>query len=144
VCTSSRSVISSRLTAGNFPDYRKILPKQFTTECVILKEDFIVALKKAVVVSDVSKQVRLSVSSKTKTISITSKNTVMGEMKEDIDGTIEGDDIELHFNHKYIFDCVQSIPVDSLKLSFSGQSKPVVIQGISDGTFLYLVMPMNK
>jgi DNA polymerase III sliding clamp (beta) subunit (PCNA family) len=50
----------------------------------------------------------------------------------------------VNFNHKYIADCFQSIDTDSVALSFGGPTKPLVIKGVSDKSFLYLVMPMNK
>ena len=38
----------------------------------------------------------------------------------------------------------QSIDSDSISLSFNGLNKPMVIRGVSDKTFTYLVMPMNR
>ena len=57
---------------------------------------------------------------------------------------LPGEEIEINFNHKYIIDCFQSIDCDSVSLSFNGLNKPVVIKGIGDKTFTYLVMPMNR
>ena len=39
---------------------------------------------------------------------------------------------------------MQSIDSDSVSLSFCGISKPLTIKGVSDKTFTYIVMPMNK
>ena len=61
-----------------------------------------------------------------------------------LQATIEGEEIEINFNHKYIIDCFQSIDSDSVSLSFNGLNKPMVIRGTSDKTFTYLVMPMNR
>jgi DNA polymerase III sliding clamp (beta) subunit (PCNA family) len=58
--------------------------------------------------------------------------------------TITGEEIEINFNHKYIIDCFQSIDSDSVSLSFNGLNKPMVIKGVSDKSFTYLVMPMNR
>ncbi len=144
VFTTGTITLSSRLTSGTFPEYRKIIPKQFFTECIILKEDIVNVLKKAAIVSDVTKQVNISIQSDEKTVICTSKNSTTGEMKEEVTATIEGQSLSLNFNQKYMIDCFQSIPVDSVKLSFAGPSKPLIITGVSDGSFLYVVMPMNK
>ena len=72
------------------------------------------------------------------------KNNDVGEYTEDVLGKVSGDLIEVSFNYKYIIDCFQSIDCDSISLSFSDINKPMVIRGVSDKSFLYLVMPMNK
>jgi DNA polymerase-3 subunit beta len=143
-CKTTQYSLTSRLTSGTFPDYKKILPKTYTTESIVLKEDLIISLKKAGVMSDTTKHIRLRVSTEDKKVTITSKNGVMGDTHEELTGTIEGESVELSFNERFIQDCFQSIPVDTIKLGFSGVGKPLVIQGVSDGSFLYLVMPMNK
>jgi N6-L-threonylcarbamoyladenine synthase len=51
---------------------------------------------------------------------------------------------ENNFNYKYITDCFQSIDTDSLNLEFNGLNRPLVIRGVNDKSFLYLVMPINK
>jgi DNA polymerase III sliding clamp (beta) subunit (PCNA family) len=61
-----------------------------------------------------------------------------------VDAVVEGDDISINVNHRYFTDCFQSITTDSLSLNFNGQAKPIIVQGIGDTSFLYLVMPMNQ
>lgn len=144
VFTTGTVTLYSRLTSGTFPEYRKIIPKQFFTECILLKDDMVNVLKKAAIVSDASKQINLSVGVEEKAVICTSKNSTTGEMKESVVATIEGQSLSLNFNQKYVIDCFQSVLVDSVKLSFAGPSKPLIISGVSDGSFLYVVMPMNK
>jgi DNA polymerase III subunit beta len=139
-----QSYFTTRLTTGTFPDYKKILPKSFSTEVIVLKDDISVALKRAAVVSDTTKQIHIEIDPEEKLFTVSSQNSTMGEMTESIMGTVEGEKLSLNFNQRYLVDCFQSIPVDSVKLGFAGMGKPLVIQGISDKSFLYLVMPMNK
>ena len=61
-----------------------------------------------------------------------------------IDAALSGNSIELNFNYKYIYDCFQSVARDSLSLYMSGENKPLVIQGVGDKSFMYLVMPLNQ
>ena len=62
-------------------------------------------------------------------LDIESKNNDIGEYKESINASVSGDDIELNFNNKYVTDCIQSIPSDSLILNFGGIGKPLTING---------------
>jgi DNA polymerase-3 subunit beta len=134
----------SRLIDGSFPDYKQIIPKTFSATITVLKEDLMNSIKTSNIFSDSLNQVKLKVNAKNKSLSIESKNNDIGEYQEAINASISGNDLELNFNNKYIIDCMQSIPSDSLTLSFGGVGKPLAISGASDKSFLYIVMPMNR
>ncbi len=136
--------IVSRLIDGSFPDYKQIIPKIFTASATVLKNDFINSIKTSNIFSDSLNQVKLKVSVKNKSLDIESKNNDIGEYKESVNASVSGEEIELNFNNKYVTDCVQSIPSDSLILSFGGAGKPLIINGSNDKSFLYIVMPMNR
>jgi len=135
----------SRIIDGVFPDYHQILPKSFITEVVILKQDFINALKISNIFSDKFNQIKLAIDPKKKIFDIQTKNSDVGENKTAVSAALSGEPIEVNFNYKYVSDCFQSIEADSLSLQLSGLNKPMLIRPISgDQTFLYIVMPMNR
>ena len=134
----------SRLVDGSFPDYKQIIPKEYVTTATVLKNDLANSIKTSNIFSDSLNQVKIKVDVANKSLDIESKNNDVGEYKESIKASIVGEDIELNFNNKYVIDCVQSIPSESLVLSFGGFGKPLVITGSSDKSFLYIVMPMNR
>lgn len=136
--------LTSRIIEGNFPDYRAIIPKEATSTATLLKQDLITALKTSLIFSDAFNQLTLSLSPKDKRFEIESKNANVGESVQTVDAVLDGEDISINVNHRYFTDCFQSITTDSLSLSFSGQAKPIVIRGVGDQSFLYLVMPMNQ
>ena len=136
--------IVSRIIDGNFPDYGQIIAKDFKTEVIVLKQDLVNVLKLSNVFSDSFNQINLRVSPKDKVLELKAKNSNVGENTNKLVATITGEEIEINFNYKYIIDCFQSIDSDSVSLSFNGLNKPMVIRGVSDKTFTYLVMPMNR
>lgn len=134
----------SRVIDGTFPDYKQIIPKEAKTEVIVLKEDLIRSLKLANVFSDSFNQIAIKVLPHEKLFEITTKNNDVGENHNALVATVTGEDLTLSFNYRYIADCFQSIPTDSVSLSFHGIGKPLIIRGVGDSTFLYLAMPMNK
>jgi len=135
----------SRVIDGVFPDYRQIVPKSYSTEVVVLKEDFWNALKVSNIFSDKFNQIHLSIDPKKKLFEVQTKNSDVGENKTFVDGALTGDQMEINFNYKYIVDCFQSIDADSVSLQLSGLNRPMVIRPVSgDQSFMYLVMPMNR
>ena len=136
---------ASRIIDGVFPDYKQILPKSYVTEAIVLKQDFLNALKISNIFSDKFNQVRLIIDPKEKIFEVHTKNSDVGENQTTIDGALTGDRMEVNFNYKYVVDCLQAIEADSISLQLSGLNKPMVIRPVSgDQTFTYLVMPMNR
>ncbi len=137
--------LTSRIIDGVFPDYHQIVPKNHSTEAVALKQDTINALKVSNVFTDKFNQVKFIIDPKGKLFEIQTKNSDVGENATVVDAALSGEKIEINFNGKYISDCFQSIDADSVSFQLGGLNKPMVIRPASgDGTFMYLVMPMNR
>ncbi len=136
--------ITSRIIDGSFPDYKQIIPKETKTEVTVLKQDLVSALRISNIFSDKFSQVVFTIKPKEKLFRITTKSMDIGENINNLDVVAKGDDLTISFNYKYIIDCFQSVEADSVSLTFFYQSKPMVIRGVGDKSFLYLVMPMNK
>jgi DNA polymerase-3 subunit beta len=134
----------SRVIDGLFPDYKQIIPKEFKTEVIVLKKDLLNVLKMSNIFTDSFNQMNIKVAPENKILEFKTKNSSVGENINRMSATITGEPIEINFNHKYIVDCFQSVNSDSLTLSFNGLNKPLLIKGVSDKTFTYLVMPMNR
>jgi DNA polymerase III subunit beta len=136
--------LMSRVIDATFPDYKQIIPKSFVTEVIVLKQDFVDSLKTSHIFSDKFNQVNVKAMPSKKSFVISTKNSDVGEYTNALDSSVSGQDVEINFNHKYIADCFQSIDADSLQLSISGANKPLVMRGVTDRSFTYLVMPMNR
>ncbi len=136
--------VTSRIIDGSFPDYKSILPKEKTTEVVILKEDLLQTLKKAQIFSDKFGQINLHIYPEKKTFTISARNADVGEIFDSLEAACSGDDLDISFNYKYILDAFQSLQSDSLTLRFAGIGKPLIITGVGNTSFTYLVMPMNR
>jgi len=136
--------LTSRLVDGLFPDYRQIFPKEKKTQVIILKQDLSNALKLANVFSDKFNQITLTIDPKEGLFEISSKNTNVGENSTNLIATVEGEPITVYINYKYLLDCFQSISSESLILEFTEQRRPIIIKGVSEKDFLYLIMPMNR
>ncbi len=134
----------SKVVDGIFPDYKQIIPKEEKTRVVLLKQDLLNSLKISNIFSDNFNQMNISVKPNGKNIEVRTKNANIGENTNKIDANVSGEGVEVNFNYKYIVDCLPSILSDSVSLSFNGISKPLIIKGSSDNTFMYLVMPMNR
>lgn len=135
---------TSRLLDGAFPKYRQILPKSFSTEAVILREDMASALKSLSVFADKFAQVSLQLEPSKKAMLLTSRNPDVGEQISTVKAAVQGDGVAVSFNGRYLADSLQAIGGDSVRLHSNGPGKAMLIKDAADDSFLYLAMPMNR
>ncbi len=142
--SSSGIYLTSRIIDGVFPDYNQIIPKEFETSVIVLKNDIQNALKLSNIFSDKFNQVTLSIEPENKIFEIYAENKDVGENKTRLEGSLKGKSVKINLNSRYILDCFQSIQDDSITINLNGSQKPLIIKGNSDKTFQYLIMPMNR
>ncbi len=134
----------SRVVDATFPNYKEIVPKTSATEATMLKADLTEMLRKARVFSGNDQHVGLHIYPKKKIFTATARSNDVGEMSDSIDAALTGDDLDINFHIGYLSECLSSIESDSVQLSFAGPGRPLVIRGVSDASFMYLVMPLNR
>lgn len=136
----------SRVIDGSFPNYKDIIPKEKDTvaQATLLKADFAEMLRKARVFAGAEMQVGFHLYPSRKIFSATAQSQAVGEMSDTIDAALSGEDLDINFHIGYVGDCLGAIQSDSITLSFAGIGRPLVIRGVSDHSFLYLVMPLNR
>lgn len=134
----------SRTIEGNFPDYKAIIPKEFATDVVFLKQDFLNALKISTIFSDAFFHIKFSIKPEEHSLQIITKNNDVGESSTSVQATLSGQSMDINFNYRYINDSMISLSSDSLNFAFSGPNRPLVIRPVGDTSFMYLVMPMNR
>ena len=135
---------TSRLIDGAFPNYRQIIPKAFTTEAVVLREDLSSALKSLSVFADKFAQVSFTMEPAKKAILLSSRNPDVGEQTSTVRATVSGEQFTMNFNGRYLADSLQAISGESVRIHSNGPGKPLLIKDAGDESFLYLAMPMNR
>ena len=142
--TAQGIYITSRIVSGSFPDYKQIIPKDFQTEVVVLKQDLLNTLKAANIFSDKFNQITFSIDPSKKKFECIAKNSDVGEYSGIIEAAISGDTVSIALNQRYLIECLSMIPQDSITIGLNGGNRALVIRGVSDASFTYLLMPMNR
>ncbi|MFA6476335.1 MAG: DNA polymerase III subunit beta [Candidatus Paceibacterota bacterium] len=136
--------LTLRVIDGNYPDYKQIIPTKFNTELNIKKEDFVSLLKLSTIFSDRFNQIDLTFKPDSNTLEVLSYNQEIGENKSSLVIKIKGEPLVISFNAKYLIDCLSSFSDNTINLRFTETNRPLMIEGITDRSFHYLVMPINK
>jgi len=134
---------TSRLVEGKFPDYKQIIPADYETRATLLEGEFTKIIK---VVSLFSRESAGSITINIKQkgeVEAISSGSQYGESNAFCEARVEGKDVEIVFNSKYILDVLNNISDGDINLSVSGKLNPGVITKDSDKDYIYVIMPLR-
>jgi len=135
-------VLTARLIDGQYPDYKAVIPKEKDKIVTVPRRRFMEALKRISIISlDKFRPVTLEISSSG--INILSQHPDLGEGRELISASYEGEEFSLNFNAKYLIDILDVMTSEEVELCMKDENTPCIITGQDDKGFLGLVMPMS-
>ena len=132
-------VVISRLLEGEFPDYRSVIPGSTENKLKVGREQFLLAVKRAALLSTPDYQaVKLEVF---KNKLVVSKSTPdVGESREEILIEYQGKDLTIGFNPGYLIDVLKNLQDESILFELIDSDKPGVMR---TGGYTYIVLPMR-
>jgi DNA polymerase-3 subunit beta len=132
----------SRLIEGNFPNYTQIIPSTPVSFAIFLKEDLVKSLRIVSFFSDKTQQISLNITEQN--TEMEANNNEVGSTKETLSSTLKGDPFTLKINSKYLEEFLQNISDTSVVMKFTAQNKAIIVQGIQDTNYTYLLMPSYR
>jgi DNA polymerase-3 subunit beta len=138
----------SQLIEGNFPDYNQIVPKSRSTRTVVATQDLLKAVKVAFLFArDAANIIRFNVLPGSELtpgqMIVTGTSTEFGDNVSEIDASIEGDEIEIAFNARYMIDALSVMGTSEVAVETSTPSSPGVLRPVGGDDFLCVIMPMH-
>jgi len=135
-------VLIIRLIEGEFPDYEMVIPKTGRNEMNVQKEDFLMMLRRmSILSSEKYSGVRFKID-KDK-LETTTTNPEIGEAKEIISVSYNGEPLEVGFNPRYFIETLTSMDSEEIVVRFKDEVNPCTIEGDGDPGFLSVIMPMR-
>lgn len=134
-----------RLVEGNFPPYKRVIPEGYTTKAKVTTKSFADALERAsLLAKNGTNVVKFHVISEKNTIVLSSAGE-SGTVSENVSLlSVEGPDIEIYFNAKFMADAIRVSDAEEITLEFGGSaSAPGVMRPNMDESYLYLALPVR-
>lgn len=132
-----------RLSDRTFPNFRTIMPKSQAINAVIPTASFVDALKGVMVTAKDSKN-KVFVDFTADLITVSSTSPELGESKRSIEAVVDGKDIRLAFNAKYLLDFLGVAEHDTIKWGVTSSSFPAEMTPDLEGNgYRYIVMPIT-
>lgn len=141
--SSSFARVFARVTEGAFPAYEQIIPSHFAVSLAVPRAPLIDILRQASIFSGKLYAISLSFSSKNNELSFHTFNQDVGEFSAALIVQGTGEDKEVVCNWRYFLDGVQGFLGDTITLSFTNESTPLLMRNPESSQGFYLVMPMR-
>ena len=136
------SILISKLIDGNFPDYKRVIPKENKNTLKVDRLSFSLAVDRvSTITTDKLPVIKLKIMNNM--VNLTSVNNESGTATEDINVNYSGDEIEIGFNSKYILEMINNLEDETIILDFKDSASPVIAKEESNPDLIYVLMPMR-
>ena len=136
------TVITSRLYVGEFVRKENIYPVDFTTKAIVKRAEIIESIERASVVIRGDKNNLVLLDVKNGKINVTA-NSYLGKVDESISAEIEGKELKIAMNAKYLLDAIKALTEEEIVLSFNSSVSPFTVENVEDKNSQYLVLPVR-
>lgn len=136
------TLVVSRLIEGSFPNYKQIIPTSSNSKAIVDLKEFSSAVKMAALFArQGANNIKIKfIDSK---LVITSVADQVGDNISTVGAEIDGEEIEIAFNARYITDILQVISDKKVIFEVSDKSSPGVIKTDKSKDYLYIIMPLR-
>jgi DNA polymerase-3 subunit beta len=135
------------LIEGNFPNYDSVIPSKHEKEVIMDSAIFNEAMRRTrTMTNDKFNSVRVSIEAGLMTLRVVTPE--VGEYREELGVSYEGEAIEIAFNPEFVLDVLRHIDTDKIMLSLKDAMSPGLFTPVSeentDGSrYLNVVMPIR-
>ncbi|MCL4873593.1 DNA polymerase III subunit beta [bacterium] len=142
VMKRDNTVITVRLLEGEFPDYRRVIPKDNDKVVSAKREDLLSSLKRVSILStDKIKGVKFNFSNSKLVLS--SSSPELGEATEEVDINYSEGDIDIAFNARYFIDVLEALKEEEVRINLKDSLSPGIIRPAGGEDYTYIIMPMR-
>jgi len=139
---NGESRIFTRLLEGDFINYKAFLPTEFKTRAIVPTEAFCVAIERASILSREENNNLIKISIKEDRLIITA-NSEIGRSYEEMPAAVEGKELDIAFNARYLTDVLKNIEAPEVAVDFNSNISPCVLRPVEGESFYYLVLPVQ-
>lgn len=150
------TVVSTGIIEGTYPDYKRIIPNETKVEAIFDADALAEAVKLTnVFTKNSSNSLKIKVDSEENMIHVYSSAEEMGQNTTDIPAEVNGDDLEIMFNSRYLLDFLSHNKSDKLVFKANNGTSPCIIMPYLDEvaeennedstlpSFIHVMAPMN-
>lgn len=136
--------LTSRLLEGQYPNYRQLIPSQFSRQMTCDRKQFTSALERIAVLADQKNNiVKFTISNTDQEVILSVDAPDVGSGREALPAQVSGDDLEIAFNVKYLLEGLKAFTTTDVQMQFNTATSPSILTPLGGMKMTYLVMPVQ-
>ncbi len=137
------TLVVSRLSNGEYPNTKHIVPRAFSYFLEANAQELIAAMERVSLLS-VERENVVKISMSEDRVEVSSKSSQIGSAVESI-STFQytGERLEISFNSAYVAQAIRATKSEDVTLAFVGEMKPFVVKNVKDESLVQLVTPVR-
>jgi DNA polymerase-3 subunit beta len=140
--TLGKTVLTSKLIDGTFPDYARVIPLGNDKTLVVDKGEFAAAVDRvSTVSSERGRAVKLSLSDGKLMLSVTNPDS--GSATEELEVEYGAEALDIGFNSRYLLDIAAQIEGEKAEMKLADPGSPTLLRDKETAGALYVLMPMR-
>lgn len=136
------TIITSRLLEGQFLNYNDIIRNEYKLKVKVNTRILQEGLERASLLAREGKNNLVKLDISDEKLIITS-NSEIGDVHEEVPIKLEGNDIKIAFNSKYILEGIKAIDSEEIEMNMISNVNPCIIRPVDDNSYTYLVLPVR-
>ncbi len=136
------SKVVSRLLEGEFLKYEQVFSSDYETKILVDKKHFLMSIERAALISREGKKNPIKIEIDGDKMVITS-NTELGTAREELDVVLEGKELVIAFNPRYLIDALKTIDDEEIYIHFISSLTPCIITPKEGDYYKYLILPIR-
>ncbi len=136
-----RTILSSRLIEGQFPNYRQLLPEGFEHELRVASSELTDVVRRISLLAQKNAPLRLAFAPGELTVSAQTPD--VGEARESLPVAFQGEPLEIGFNPEFLRAGLEAIEEGDVLLKLIGPLRPGLVEAADGSGFQYLIMPIR-
>ena len=134
----------TRLIEGSYPDYRKLIPKDFTVAATLSRAELLNITKvSSLFARESAGSITIKVDETEQSVSIHSIASQLGENTSSTKGKIAGSG-EITLNSRYLLDGLHALGGDEVNFSFNGKLEPCLLKNPVVNDYAHVIMPLKS
>lgn len=134
--------IVSRLLAGTYPSANELIPKEFSLDVRVDRLEAIDSIKLISVFAPKTNDCKLEFLEHAITLS---SSASLGSSQASLKAALKGARASsIVFNYRYLLDALLHIATKEVVVRIKNESTPVILQGVGDESYTYLVAPLKS
>jgi DNA polymerase III subunit beta len=134
----------TRLVDGKYPDYRKLIPEEFSTQATLQRADLVNVTKvSSLFARESAGSVTISVDEADQQLSIRSVASQLGENTATATAKVTGTG-SITLNSRYLLDALNVMSGDEVLFGFNGKLEPTLLTDPKASDYRHVVMPLKS